>query len=81
LVDTNLTHIWKPLLHEVAAGSLNSSEDELNYVAQAKWNHFNFQLGRMSGLDREASRSNWPPPSTKRAASCCLRAPWATTPW
>ncbi|WP_213875337.1 NAD(P)/FAD-dependent oxidoreductase [Pseudomonas sp. dw_358] len=52
LVDASLTHIWKPLLHEVAAGSLNSSEDELNYVAQAKWNHFNFQLGKMSGLDR-----------------------------
>ncbi|MEN0108774.1 MAG: NAD(P)/FAD-dependent oxidoreductase, partial [Pseudomonas sp.] len=50
----NLTHIWKPLLHEVAAGSLNSSEDELNYVAQAKWNHFEFQLGRMEGLDRTA---------------------------
>ncbi|MGF0334351.1 NAD(P)/FAD-dependent oxidoreductase [Ectopseudomonas toyotomiensis] len=56
LVDANLTHIWKPLLHEVAAGSLNSSEDELNYVAQAKWNHFEFQLGHMSGLDR-ASKS------------------------
>jgi len=52
LVDANLTHIWKPLLHEVAAGSLNSYEDELNYVAQAKWNHFEFQLGRMCGLDR-----------------------------
>ncbi|WP_137887296.1 NAD(P)/FAD-dependent oxidoreductase [Pseudomonas sp. 2FE] len=52
LVDANLTHIWKPLLHEVAAGSLNSSEDELNYVAQAKWNHFEFQLGRMAGLNR-----------------------------
>jgi NADH dehydrogenase len=52
LVDANLTHIWKPLLHEVAAGSLNSTEDELNYVAQAKWNHFEFQLGRMQGLDR-----------------------------
>ncbi|MBD8496561.1 NAD(P)/FAD-dependent oxidoreductase [Pseudomonas syringae] len=55
LVDANLTHIWKPLLHEVAAGSLNSYEDELNYVAQAKWNHFQFQLGHMTGLDR-ASR-------------------------
>lgn len=52
LVDANLTHIWKPLLHEVAAGSLNSYEDELNYVAQAKWNNFVFQLGRMTGLDR-----------------------------
>jgi NADH dehydrogenase len=56
LVDANLTHIWKPLLHEVAAGSLNSSEDELNYVAQAKWNHFEFQLGRMAGLDRAEQR-------------------------
>ncbi|MCQ3034276.1 NAD(P)/FAD-dependent oxidoreductase [Pseudomonas syringae] len=54
LVDANLTHIWKPLLHEVAAGSLNSYEDELNYVAQAKWNHFQFQLGKMTGLNREA---------------------------
>ena len=56
LVDANLTHIWKPLLHEVAAGSLNSSEDELNYVAQAKWNHFEFQLGCMTGLNRAAQR-------------------------
>ncbi|GGD06013.1 NAD(P)/FAD-dependent oxidoreductase [Halopseudomonas salina] len=53
LVDTNMTHIWKPLLHEVAAGSLNSSGDELNYVAQAKWNHFHFQLGAMDSIDRE----------------------------
>lgn len=56
LVDANLTHIWKPLLHEVAAGSLNSSGDELNYVAQAKWNHFEFQLGRMCNLDRSEKR-------------------------
>ncbi|MBD1551014.1 NAD(P)/FAD-dependent oxidoreductase [Pseudomonas typographi] len=54
LVDANLTHIWKPLLHEVAAGSLNAHADELNYLAQAKWNHFEFQLGCMVGLDREA---------------------------
>lgn len=56
LVDANLTHIWKPLLHEVAAGSLNSSGDELNYVAQAKWNHFEFQLGRMCSLSRAEKR-------------------------
>ena len=54
LIDCNLTHLWKPLLHEVAAGSLSSSNNELNYIAQAKWNNFTFQLGRMSGLDREA---------------------------
>jgi NADH dehydrogenase len=56
LVDSNLTHLWKPLLHEVAAGSLNATENELNYVAQAKWNHFEFQLGRMSGLNRQDKR-------------------------
>ncbi len=54
LVDANLTHIWKPLLHEVATGSLNSTDNELNYVAQAKWNHFEFQIGRLCGLDRQA---------------------------
>lgn len=56
LVDAQLTHVWKPLLHEVAAGSLDASEDALNYVAQAKWNHFEFQLGRMHGLDRARRR-------------------------
>lgn len=54
LVDANLTHIWKPLLHEVATGSLNNNENELNYVAQAKWNHFEFQIGKMCGIDRQA---------------------------
>lgn len=52
LVDAQRTHFWKPLLHEVAAGSLNAFEDELCYLAQAKWNHFHFLLGRMTNLDR-----------------------------
>lgn len=56
LVDANLTHLWKPLLHEVAAGSLNAAENELNYVAQAKWNHFEFQIGRFESLDRAGKR-------------------------
>lgn len=54
LVDSHLSHMWKPLLHEVAAGSLNLSENEFNYIAQAKWKHFQFQMGRMCGLDRKA---------------------------
>jgi NADH dehydrogenase len=52
LVDANPTHIWKPLLHEVAAGALCSNEDELSYLAQAAWCHFDFQLGRMTSVDR-----------------------------
>lgn len=53
LADGNRTHLWKPLLHEVAAGSLNSSEDEVGYMAQAHWHHFRFRLGFMDGLDRQ----------------------------
>ena len=53
LVDANRTHIWKPLLHEVAAGTLDSHEDELEYLAQAATSGFRFRLGRMIGLDRE----------------------------
>ncbi len=54
LVDANMTHIWKPLLHEVASGALNSFDDELSYMAQARWNHFSFVPGLLTGIDREA---------------------------
>ena len=53
LVDAAMTHLWKPLLHEVAAGSLNSHEDELNYLAQAYWHDFHFWLGRVDRVDRD----------------------------
>jgi NADH:ubiquinone reductase (H+-translocating) len=53
LIDETLTHLWKPLLHEVAAGTLDSHDDELDYLAQAHWHHFSFRLGRMDGLDRK----------------------------
>jgi len=52
LIDCTLTHLWKPLLHEVAAGTLNSYEDELSYLALAHKNHFTFRLGRMDTLNR-----------------------------
>lgn len=52
LIDQSRTHIWKPLLHEVAAGTMDSCEDKLEYLAQARWHGFRFRLGRMSGLER-----------------------------
>ena len=54
LIDANRTHIWKPLLHEVAAGTFDAYENQIEYMAQAKKNHFNFRLGRMDGLDKDA---------------------------
>ncbi|HET6492902.1 MAG TPA: NAD(P)/FAD-dependent oxidoreductase [Burkholderiales bacterium] len=52
LIDRARTHLWKPLLHEVAAGSLDLDDHALDYLAQARWHHFRFQLGRMDGIDR-----------------------------
>lgn len=53
LVDKNETHLWKPLLHEVAAGSMDIHAHQLDYLAQARWHHFNFWCGALEGLDRK----------------------------
>jgi NADH:ubiquinone reductase (H+-translocating) len=52
LIDAARTHVWKPLLHQVAAGTLDTHADELEYLALARTHHFNFRLGRMDGLNR-----------------------------
>ena len=54
LVDSSRTHIWKPLLDSIAAGSLRRSRHELNYMAQAHWRNFRYRNGEMIGLDRAA---------------------------
>ena len=61
LVDSKKTHIWKPLLHEIAAGSLNADKDELDYLAQAHWHHFNFRLGSMDALNKESKEISLAP--------------------
>ena len=51
LIDKARTHLWKPLLHEIAAGSMDLGHHELDYLAQAHWHHFNYRAGEMIGLD------------------------------
>jgi len=53
LIDKDRAHLWKPLLHEIAAGSMDVGVHELNYLAQSHWHHFRFRLGEMIGLDRQ----------------------------
>lgn len=53
LIDRNHTHIWKPLLHEVATGTLDVEIDQLSYRAHAAAHGFDFQLGSLTGLNRE----------------------------
>ena len=52
LVDRNRTHIWKPLLHEVAAGSLDANLDEVGYGAHGHRWGFRFFLGTLEAIDR-----------------------------
>ena len=52
LIDKARAHLWKPLLHEIAAGSMDLGHHELDYLAQAHWHHFHYRTGEMIGLDR-----------------------------
>ena len=51
LVDRNPAHIWKPRLHEIAAGLLVAAEEEAGYAAQAAKHGFDFVLGEAAALD------------------------------
>ena len=51
LVDSSPVHLWKPRLHEVAAGLLGAGEDEASYLALARAGHFRFRMGALTGLD------------------------------
>lgn len=53
LVDRTRTHVWKPLLHEIAAGSMDMDRHEVEYQAQGHWHGFKYRFGEMIGLDRE----------------------------
>lgn len=52
LVDRAETHVWKPLLHEVAAGRMDAGAHDVDYLAVAHWHHFRFRQGAIAGLNR-----------------------------
>ena len=54
LVERNRTHIWKPLLHEVAAGSLDANLDEVGYRSHCHRWGYRYFLGSLESVDREA---------------------------
>lgn len=51
LVDRNPAHLWKPRLHEVAAGLIGTGDDETNYLAHGCVHGFDFLLGGLIALD------------------------------
>src|ERR1700712_4176169 len=52
LIERTRTHLWKPLLHAVAAGSMDPGMHELDLLAHAHQHRFRYRLGEMTGLDR-----------------------------
>jgi NADH dehydrogenase len=56
LVDSRLYHIWKPSLHEVAAGTLDIHQEGLSYQMLAHDNGFTFAYGPLLSLDAAAKR-------------------------
>lgn len=51
LIDNRLSHIWKPSLHEVAAGTLDIHAEGLSYQMLAHDCGFDFVYGPMTGID------------------------------
>ena len=66
LIDRHATHIWKPRLHEIAAGLLVAAREEAGYAVQAQRHGFDFVLGEVVRLDperRELSLAAMPYPA------------------
>ncbi|MES2877119.1 MAG: NAD(P)/FAD-dependent oxidoreductase [Pseudomonadota bacterium] len=56
LIDASLIHVWKPLLHELAAGTLRTAEGDVDFLQQARRHGFRFQLGTLESMDRQAQQ-------------------------
>ncbi|TCS17565.1 NADH dehydrogenase [Caulobacter sp. BK020] len=61
LIDRSSFHIWKPTLHEVAAGTLDTHQEGLSYSILGRANHFSFLLGELDSFDPVAKRLNLKP--------------------
>jgi NADH:ubiquinone reductase (H+-translocating) len=54
LLDRDSAHVWKPMLHTIAAGTRDLSQQQTTYIAQARDAAFAYQPGELCGLDRSA---------------------------
>ncbi|MGE4334737.1 MAG: NAD(P)/FAD-dependent oxidoreductase [Pigmentiphaga sp.] len=56
LIDRDSAHIWKPMLHTLAAGTRDLAQQQLTYIAQARDAGFHYQPGELCDIDRAARR-------------------------
>jgi NADH:ubiquinone reductase (H+-translocating) len=52
LLDHSRIHVWKPLLHEIASGSMDSEKDSIELIAHARRRYYRYRIGAMIGLNR-----------------------------
>ncbi|WP_427145239.1 NAD(P)/FAD-dependent oxidoreductase [Rhizobium pisi] len=53
LVDREPAYVWKPMLHTIAAGTTDVSQQETSYISQARNRRFMFETGELKGVDRK----------------------------
>lgn len=53
MIDRDLAYVWKPMLHTIAAGTSDVSQQQTNYIAQARDRNFVYQPGEVVGVDRD----------------------------
>lgn len=53
LIDRDFAHVWKPMLHTIAAGTRDVYQQQTSYIAQAYAAGFRYEPGELLGLDRE----------------------------
>ena len=81
LVDSDSAHVWKPMLHTIAAGTRDLAQQQTTYLAQASDASFAYQPGEMCGLDREAREVLLAPSRRLMAARSCRAGALPTTGW
>jgi NADH dehydrogenase len=66
LVDRESAHVWKPMLHTVAAGTRDVHQQQTSFVAQARRRGFSYQPGEVTAIDTNARRVQIAPWQTAR---------------
>ena len=69
LIERKHSHVWKPKLHEIAAGSMDFGDHEVGYLAHAHRHGFRFRIGEMTGIDRITREVHVAPFTDRRAAN------------
>ncbi|MFT9441364.1 MAG: NAD(P)/FAD-dependent oxidoreductase [Acetobacter papayae] len=53
LIDKSFSHVWKPMLHCFAAGTVQNENNRISFMSQASRHYFDFWPGEVIAVDRE----------------------------